>query len=537
MRRIAIVLILVAAVAGMYSCAADAPTAPKPGSGGGTPSSAVSVQLYTNNANPNAGTCTLIEALVALNGGTVPDGTSVTFSTDFGVFAQNGLGLVSIVTINGVAQTALCGSGAGQAKVKGQATIAGKTNSGSVTISFQASSATLPFVSFCNPSFGPAAGGTSLTLNGGRLGSTQRVQFTANGVTRDGIITAVAANGTSVTVQTPGFPELTAVSTPAAITMTLLAVPTSVVLSLPSCFAYGTADAGTPSIASILPSSGTNEGNTRVTIIGSGFSAAGVQVFFGSTEATVVSVSYNQVVVLSPPASGAGSANLNQTVQVTVKNIYSGVTSGGVSYSYTPAVKLTAIDNNVQPLGGPFIPLTIYGQGFHGPVAVTLAGWAASVISVSATEIHVIPGAALPSGCSDIKGDVSVVNIDTGDGASGLGFTYVTSKPTISGVSPQAGGGGTVVTITGSNLSNVDVKFGGESAIVQSASANSVTVLAPTSASAPPACTNGNANGTLQSVGVVDIVVTDRATTCTATASGIFQMQLPCIAPTPTPGP
>jgi hypothetical protein len=37
MRRIAILLILVAAVAGLHACAADAPTNPGPGTGGGTP--------------------------------------------------------------------------------------------------------------------------------------------------------------------------------------------------------------------------------------------------------------------------------------------------------------------------------------------------------------------------------------------------------------------------------------------------------------------------------------------------------------------
>src|SRR5450432_1350044 len=128
MRRIAFALLLVAAVVGIHACAADAPTAPKPGTGGGT-SSAVSVQLFTTDANPKAGTCTLIEAIVSFNGATVPDGTSVNFSADFGTFGENGLPLVSVVTTNGTAVAALCGPGAGTAKVKGTATVAGKTNS------------------------------------------------------------------------------------------------------------------------------------------------------------------------------------------------------------------------------------------------------------------------------------------------------------------------------------------------------------------------------------------------------------------------
>jgi len=83
---------------------------------------------------------------------------------------------------------------------------------------------------------GTIAGGETITLNGGRFfgtTATSRVQFTAGGITRDGIVTAITAN--TVTVQTPGFPELTAPSTPAAITLTLgTNLPAPVVLSAPN---------------------------------------------------------------------------------------------------------------------------------------------------------------------------------------------------------------------------------------------------------------------------------------------------------------
>src|SRR5215470_10574328 len=182
MRRIAIALTLVAAVGWLHACAADAPSAPKPTPGGG--GSALQIQLVTNDANPKAGTCALLEAIVTLNGNPVPDGTSVAFSTDFGTMSQTGLPLASIVTQGGTATTAVCGPGAGVAKVKATATVATNTGSASVSIAFQASNATLPFVSSCSPSFGPKTGGTVLTLNGGRFfgtPSTTRVQFTVNG--------------------------------------------------------------------------------------------------------------------------------------------------------------------------------------------------------------------------------------------------------------------------------------------------------------------------------------------------------------------
>jgi hypothetical protein len=544
MRRIALALILVAAAVGIHACAADAPTAPKPGTGGGT-SSAVSVQLFTTDANPKAGTCTLIEALVSLNGSPVPDGTSVNFSTDFGAFGQNGLPLVSIVTTNGAASAALCGPAAGSAKVKGQVTVAGKTNSGNLAISFQPGSGALPQVSYCNPSFGPVEGGTPLTLNGvGFSGSasTTRVQFTVNGVTKDGIVSTVTP--TAISVTTPGFQEFGSPSLQAAITLTLVtnSSSTPVVLSLPSCFAYGTQAGTTPTVTAVLPASGTNQGNTRVTIIGSGFSTGGVQVFFGTVEATVISVSYNQVLVLSPPAFGAGDVNLNKTVDVTVKNIGSGLISpASATFTYTPAIRITAVSNGTQSVTTGFSPVTIYGQGFQAPVAVTLAGVPAFVQSVSSTELVVLPSLPLTSGCANVTGAVSVTNIDTGDAASGLSFTYLVPQLVITSLAPQVGVAGATVTITGTNfplsIPDAEVTFGGRIAFVTSVTPGSLNATVPPGAvSTSPTCTGTNVPPALQNVGTaVDVKVKNRQNSCEATVPLAFTYQLPCVAPTPGP--
>jgi hypothetical protein len=539
MRRIAIALTLVVAALGLKACAADAPSAPKPPQPGGG-GSALQIQLFTNDANPKAGTCTLIEAIVTLNGNPVPDGTGINFSSDFGTFSQNGLPLVTVATQGGTANTALCGPGAGSAKVKATATVAGNTGSANLTIVFQPSSSTLPFVSSCSPSFGPKEGGTTLTLNGGRFfgtTSTTRVQFTVNGVTKDGIVQSVTAN--QVVVQTPGFPEFQSPGLLAAITLTFgTNQPQPTVLSLPSCFAYGTADSGTPTIASILPASGTNEGNTRVTIVGSGFSSSGVQVFFGIAEATVVSVSFNQIVALTPVATPS-NGNLNETVDVTVRNISSGSVSNAVPYTYTEPILITSVSNNIQPLRGPFTPVTIFGRGFQAPMAVSLAGVAAFVQSVSATEIIVMPALPIAQGCSDITGTINVVNINTGSGGTGGTFTYKVEKPVITSLSITAGTTGDVVTITGTNLplltQDADVKFGTQSALVDSSSPTQVVAHVPPPTQPQPGCDGANPVGTLQTVATVDVTVTDRSTTCTATLAQAFQMQLPCVAPTPAP--
>ena len=531
MRRTLIGLSLLAAVVALNACAADAPTAPRPNPGGG--SSALQILLVTNDANPAAGTCTLIQATVTLNGVNVPDGTGVAFSTDFGTFSQSGLPLVSVVTQGGQAVTALCGPGAGTANVRANATSAGQSGTARLTVIFQPSSNTLPFVSSCSPSFGPKEGGTTLTLNGGRFfgtASTTRVQFVVNGVTKDGVVQSVSEN--AVVVLTPGFPEFSAPQLLAQVNLSLgtnQAQP--VVLSLPSCFSYGTQDAGTPTISSLLPASGTSEGGTRVTIVGSGFSvASGVQVFFGDLEANVVSVSFSQVVVISPLQVGDPSP-----VEVTVRNIGNGLVSNPVTFTYTEPMLITGVANNIQDLGGPYSPVTIFGRGFQAPVAVTLAGIPAIVQSVSATEVNVVPNNPLNPGCGDITGGISITNLNTGSSAAGQTFTYHAVDLIITEVVPNIGGGGTSVTIRGFNLprtiEDADVKFGSQAGVVTFASLTEIDVAAPTSLAPPPVCTPPNNPGDPQTVALVNVTVTNRGTTCAVTVPQAFSMQLPCVAP------
>lgn len=558
MRRIAITLTVLALVAGALGCSSDAPTPPKSGGPGGpgpTGSTALQIRLFTSNANPPAGTCTLIQAIVTLNGASVPDGTGVVFSTDFGVFAQNGLPLISVVTQNGAALTALCSEFPGTAVVTARATVGSENASATITIAFQQAPAGAgPFISFCDPSFGPSTGGTPLALRGGRFCPTSgctgneaagtRVVFIVNGVTREATVTSVSND--AINVLTPGFPEVTSPSTPVEIRVTLnngTATPT--VLSLPNCFAFGTTLPTTPSITAILPASGVNEGNTRVTIIGSGFdSQGGVQVFFGDVEATIVSVSFNQIVVLTPAAFGSGRDNLNQSVDVRVRNIRSGLEAtltGG--YRYTQPVQIIALSGpNLQRVDQPFTPVTIHGHGFQSPVAVTLAGWAATIISVSESELVVLPGRPLVRSCTDISGPVVVTNINTGDSDSGLSFTYLveTTTPVIVSVSPRTGPPGTVVTITGFNLpptiGDARVEFGGRLATVTAASPTELTVVVPDFGLTPPLCPVGTPAGTQVNVGaVVSLVVANRFTTCEATLASAFQPQLACVVPTPTP--
>ncbi|MDQ2978643.1 MAG: IPT/TIG domain-containing protein, partial [Acidobacteriota bacterium] len=539
MRRNALTLLGIALVAFQFACSADAPAPTPPGQGGGglkpTPgSSPLQVRLFTSNPNPTAGGCTLIQAIVSLNGVNVPDGTGVAFSTDFGTFSQNGLAIVSVTTQGGAAVTALCSVDPGLANVKASATVSGQTGSGSIQISFQPSALVGPFFSSCSPSFASNTGGDTLTLNGGRFFgsvSTTRVTFTAAGVTREALVTGVT--GTAVTVRTPAFPEALSPSVPVTINLTFGTNTASpVTLTVPNCFAFGTASGATPSITAILPASGSNLGNTRVTIVGSGF-ASPLQVFFGPVEAQVLSVSYNQLVVLTPPAFGAGAPNLNATVEVRVHEVTSGVdaTLPGAFRFVTP-IQITSVGANQQRVDFAFQPVTIFGQGFDAPVAVSLAGISASVVSVSATEIIVMPGNPALVSCADVSGPVVVTNITTGDTATGSSFTYLVKQttPIIGSVSPSSGPPGTTITITGANFTRVtSVRIGARSASFTVFSDSAISATVPDPGTAAPTCPAGTAAGTPVANGVVDIVLTSAGTGCTTTSTGAFVYMSPCV--------
>jgi hypothetical protein len=259
-----------------------------------------------------------------------------------------------------------------------------------------------------------------------------------------------------------------------------------------------------------------------------------VQVFFGTVEATVVSVSYNQVVVLSPPAPFGG---VDVVAAVTVKNIGSGVVSNGdVTFTYTPDMHITALANGTQSTDVPFTPVTIYGTGFQAPVFVTLAGTEAFVQSVSATEIVVMP--ALPPNCGGGSGAASVTNITTGETATGGNFTYVVVPMAVTAIVPQAAQTNDIVELDGTNLpaavADAQVTFNGRAAFVQSVGAGFVKVqVPPGTVTTPPTCTPPNPVGTLQPVESAVVFVRDLASQCSVTAPMSFSYELPCVAPAP----
>src|SRR6185295_9742545 len=261
---------------------------------GGTDSSTVTVDVHRTD-----------------NGLPPPDLTVVTLTTTLGGFGSTGgPQSVQLQLLNGRAQATLfAGTETGTATVR--AVVNGSAGATNVGIGQAATF----FVSSIEPGIGSPQGGETVNILGG--GFQQPVRVTFNGASA----TVRSVSGNRIVVTTPsaaaagvtvGVGETASVSVTVTINVNEVNQDSD---TLDRGFTY-TLGGGTdqPQVFSVSPASGTNDGGTRVTIIGTGFQQP-VQVFFGlgndagtfnGVEASVVSVSPTQIVAVTPAARGFG---------------------------------------------------------------------------------------------------------------------------------------------------------------------------------------------------------------------------------------
>ncbi|MEI2716313.1 MAG: IPT/TIG domain-containing protein [Candidatus Nanopelagicales bacterium] len=199
--------------------------------------------------------------------------------------------------------------------------------------------------------------------------------------------------------------------------------PDGTAATLPDGYQYLPPDP--PTIASVLPTSGPSAGGNQVTITGSGFTAA-TTARFGGSAATVSEWSATALTVTAP----AGSPG---AVNVSVTDV-GGTATLTSAYTYTGPPAITG----VQPASGDDqggTSITVTGSGFTASGAsVTVGGAAAtSVTVVSSTRITAVTPAGTPG-----SSNVTVTN-QWGSATLTNGFTYVSTPPTISDVSPGSG--------------------------------------------------------------------------------------------------
>jgi len=507
----------------LTACSGESPTSPKPpDNGGGTGACTVTVTLDSTAVTPLAGTAVILRATVRKGGATVPDGTSVTFTTDFGYFLETGLPSVSKVTQNGFADVTLGATASGLAKVK--ATF--ECGTAEKSIQYQPVPTNGPFISSITPASGSCAGGDTVTINGGRFGTdAESVRVTFGG--RPATIQTVS--DTRIIVLTPSR-TLANPQVPEAVDVVVLFysgdIPTGNVPS-PTQFTYYCVDPNKRlTISAVNPASGTPDGGQSVTISGNNFlpsatsSPATTRVTFGGAPASVVSVTNTAISVLTPRRILA-NPSVPETVDVAVvadlglvsqqsallANAFT-YRAGGGSGSCTGTAGLfisTVLPEDPTstgtPDGGEVVVIT--GGGFTAGgtattperAAIFFGGNQGVTLSVSDSQIRVTtPRRILASPDRPETVDVRVV-VDAGGPKEACvdarsAYTYYPGsylEPVITSISPVAGPNdvSTRVTMFGRNFklpAQVFVRSGTttvEAAVVE-IRANEIIFLTPT---------------------------------------------------------
>lgn len=301
-----------------------------PGSG------AVSITVTTPSrgaSNPSSTQFYYIPAVSGISptsgpatGGTLVNITGTGFTSVTGVKFGGNTASYTFVSDTQITATAPAGSGVADVII----TTAGGANQTSPVAQFYY----IPVVSGISPASGPIVGGATVTITGKGLTGATEVKFGSAAATilsnTDTLITATAPPGSGVvdvTVITPGGTS----------------VP-----STADQFSY------LPVVSSISPNYGPLDGETQVTISGSGFTGASAVNFGAKPAISFTIVSDTQITATAPAGNG--------WVDVTVTTAgCTSATGAGDRFYYPPAVSSLSLHEGPAE-GGTVI--TITGTGF-----------------------------------------------------------------------------------------------------------------------------------------------------------------------------
>jgi len=280
---------------------------------------------------------------VTPNTGSTAGGTSVTITgTNFATGATVTFGATAatnVVVVNSTSITATTPAGsAGAVTVK--VTVSGQ--SGNLTNGF--TYANIPTVSGVSPNYGPAAGGTPVTITGANFAAGATVMFGGTAATNVAVV-----SGTSITATTPA-------GSVGAVTVTVTVSGQSG--SLANGFSYILP----PTVSSVAPNSGSAAGGTPVTITGTNF-ATGATVTFGGTGATNVAVVNNTTITATTPAGTIGA------VTITVTNL--GNQSGSLAGAFTYVTPAPTAPTNLSAVDGGPAPSVAAVQGYYNSTFLT----------------------------------------------------------------------------------------------------------------------------------------------------------------------
>ena len=315
----------------------------------------------------------------------------------------------------------------------------------------------VPTVTGISPNAGPIGGGTAVTITGTGFVGSSTVAFGGSAGTAVSCSSSTSCSATSP-AESAGVVDIT-VTTPGGTSST----------SSADHFTYN----AVPTVTGISPNAGGSGGTDVVTIAGTGFVVGSSTVSFGGSAGTAVSCSSSTTCTATSPSHAAGAVDVTVTTPGG-----SSATSSADKFIYDTTPSVTAVSPNAGPIGGGTV-VTITGTGLADTTGVDFAGNPASYTIVSDTSIT----ATSPSGSAGVA-DITVTN-ETGTSSTSAAdhFSY-DAVPTVTGVSPNAGGsGGTdIVTITGTGfvVGSSTVSFGGSAGTsVSCSSSTTCTATSP----------------------------------------------------------
>jgi len=414
----------------------------------------VDVTVTTPNGTSATSTADRFTYLLACGGGATLLSIFPTSGPAAGgtVVTVEGTGFVSgstVVYFGGVPATNVsCASSqqcdattpAGAGSVGVTATVNGQFASGSATYTYVA------LLTSIDPTSGPEAGGTVVTLNGmGFDPGTTAVNFGAN-------------PATNVTCASTTQCQATAPAGTGSVTVTMRSAGMQADGS--ATYSYVAGPPPPPTLTSISPTSGPESGGTVVTVNGSGFVSGTTVVNFGANPATNVTCGSSSQCQATAP-QGTGSV----TVTATVGGVPA---TGSATYTYIPPPSLTSISPTSGPATGGTV-VAVNGTGFiSGSTTVRFGSNLATDVScASSTQCQ----ATSPAGVGVVL--VTVV-VGAQQATGSVTYTYISS---LTSISPSTGSasGGTRVTITGTGFVPGSTEFFFGSSAATSVSCSSST--------------------------------------------------------------
>lgn len=261
-------------------------------------------------------------------------------------------------------------------------------------------------VSAINPSVGPTAGGTSVTITGTGFENYSTIDVTIGGSACSG-----------VTVNSPTELTCTTTAHTAGLANVQVTLDGTTSASLVNGFEY---TAPNVTVNDISPNEGPASGGTFVTITGSGFeNYSTVDVQFGGTSCTDIEVDSSTEIDCVTAAHTAGSVD----VSVILDGVPTTVTNG---FTYRDTGINGIFPDSGPRAGGTFVTISGYGFTYSSTVDVQFGGISCTDIEVdSVNEIDCVTPAHV-AGTVDV--DVILDGVTT---TYPQGFTYDDTQITV----------------------------------------------------------------------------------------------------------